>query len=86
MTERELIEKQLELEQYIEALKGTVKDLKAGLYTISLMDDIKEVNELAQELLSDFYLENEFVKKTTLDKEKEMFELVKIPRTDNRML
>lgn len=72
MTERELIEKQLESEQYIEALEGTVEDLKMGLYTISLMDDIGEIKVLAQNLLHDFYLGDKFVKKTTLDKEKEL--------------
>lgn len=72
INERELLEKQIELETYIEALKGTVDDLKMGLYTITLMDNIKEANKLAQNLLSDFYSEDNFIKKTTLDKEKEL--------------
>lgn len=76
MTERKSIEKQIELETYIEALKGTVEDLKMGLYTISLMDNIEEANELAQNLLSDFYLEDKFVKKTTLEKERDIRDIL----------
>lgn len=70
MNERELIEKQIELEANIEALKATVEDLKMGLYTITLMDNIEEANKLAQNLLSDFYLGDKFIKKTTLNKER----------------
>lgn len=69
---RENIEKKMEQEQYIIALEETVKDLKMALNTITLLDDIKEAHDIAQEMLNDFYNPDEFTKKTILQKEEDL--------------
>lgn len=61
-----IIESKIEQEQYIEALKCTVKDLKIALYSISQMEDIKEAAEFADNILKDFYDYDKFIKKTSL--------------------
>jgi uncharacterized protein YozE (UPF0346 family) len=73
---RKLIEKQFDAEEYIEALKNTVQDLKAALYTISLLDNIDDAIEIAEIMLSDFYVQDTFIKKTTLQKEAELFKTI----------
>lgn len=67
---RELEEKEIGKDAYIEALEGTVKDMKMGLYTISLMDNINSAIELSEQMLNEFYDSSEFTKLTTLQKEK----------------
>lgn len=70
---RELEEKIVDQESYIEAVNATVEDLKMALYTITQLDDIEKIHDLAQEMLDDFYDSIKFLKKTTLQKEKEKF-------------
>jgi hypothetical protein len=70
---KESIEKEIYQEGYIEALKSTVEDLKMALYTISLMDNIVDAKELAEQMLGDFYVDDNLIKKTTLQKEKDRF-------------
>jgi peroxiredoxin family protein len=69
INDKERIEKEFDQEQYIEALEETVKDLKIALYTITMMEDLKDVQNLAEDMLNDFSDADSFLKITTLQKE-----------------
>ncbi|MFA9396868.1 MAG: hypothetical protein ACERKV_01190 [Clostridiaceae bacterium] len=66
---RELEEKEIFKDSYIEALINTVKDMKIGLYAISQMDNIESAIELSKQMLNEFYDSSEFTKLTKLQKE-----------------
>lgn len=67
---RELEEKGMDKDTYIEELEGTIKDMKMGLYTISLMDNINPAIELSEQMLNEFYESSGYTKLTTLQKGK----------------
>jgi len=62
-------------EAHLEAIKATVEDLKMALYKISLMDYIKDANDLADGMLRDFYDYEGYIKRAALQQRKEKLDL-----------
>jgi hypothetical protein len=67
--DREHIEKEIDHEQYIKALEETVNDLKMALYSITMMENLEDIQNLAEDMLNDFSDADSFLKITTLQKE-----------------